>query len=616
MAAAARVGAELDCVADLQECVREARNDGLDFVVVPLAHPRLRRDRMGVSARRREAWTRSDLAIGASEWSRVVVGRVSAWAWRAAEGPNPRAGEEALQKELEWAGHLTLCAVLTPPVRSRSVARLVNALVQQATSWQMWVRCALDAESWDRWDACRRLCDHSLAVAVALELRQELPAQDIVRRWRGEPIKAVIVPTFVFAKNEAGFPVLSRAHQALVESLGALLDPHVQFFVRGRPRHAAGRSVYAQYLRHVLKRREQSPVEEAEVPYRDYLQAPLQPLADNLEAVTYETFERDATKYDLYTRALEALFADRLEMSLVVMVLGAGRGPLVRCVLTAAQNTGVTLRRVYAVEKNANALVTLRALWRSCSDWRGIVEICAADMRTFDPADKADCVVSELLGSFGDNELSPECLDGARRLLSAQGVSIPCRYESFVAPIAAAKLWYDARRANVASSPGPPPALFVPGAPPPARGLETPFVVKLHRYAPLAHAQLCFAFDHGAAWRDRRDEPDNVRSAQIAFDLAVDGASTVHGLAGYFEAQLYDDVRISINPESHSEGMFSWFPLFLPFSEPVHLPPHTQLKVDIWRCVDDTRVWYEWAVVEPIILPIQNPNGRSYAMRL
>ena len=33
--------------------------------------------------------------------------------------------------------------------------------------------------------------------------------------------------------------------------------------------------------------------------------------------------------------------------------------------------------------------------------------------------------VSELLGSFGDNELSPECLDGAQRFLKEDGISIP-----------------------------------------------------------------------------------------------------------------------------------------------------------------------------------------------
>jgi protein arginine N-methyltransferase 5 len=40
-------------------------------------------------------------------------------------------------------------------------------------------------------------------------------------------------------------------------------------------------------------------------------------------------------------------------------------------------------------------------------------------MRFIDVPEKADFLVSELLGSFGDNELSPECLDGAMRFLKS-----------------------------------------------------------------------------------------------------------------------------------------------------------------------------------------------------
>ncbi len=38
-------------------------------------------------------------------------------------------------------------------------------------------------------------------------------------------------------------------------------------------------------------------------------------------------------------------------------------------------------------------------------------------MRDCDAPEKADILVSELLGSFGDNELSTECLDGAQKFL-------------------------------------------------------------------------------------------------------------------------------------------------------------------------------------------------------
>ena len=45
--------------------------------------------------------------------------------------------------------------------------------------------------------------------------------------------------------------------------------------------------------------------------------------------------------------------------------------------------------------------------------------------------------MSELLGSWGDNELSPECLDGAQRFLKPDGVSIPQAYTSHFAPVSA-----------------------------------------------------------------------------------------------------------------------------------------------------------------------------------
>ena len=44
-------------------------------------------------------------------------------------------------------------------------------------------------------------------------------------------------------------------------------------------------------------------------------------------------------------------------------------------------------------------------------EWKEQVEVIPGDMRYWKPPQPADLVVSELLGSFGDNELSPECLD-------------------------------------------------------------------------------------------------------------------------------------------------------------------------------------------------------------
>lgn len=46
--------------------------------------------------------------------------------------------------------------------------------------------------------------------------------------------------------------------------------------------------------------------------HQDYLQAPLQPLADNLESQTYEAFEKDPVKYSQYEKAIvKALQAEK-----------------------------------------------------------------------------------------------------------------------------------------------------------------------------------------------------------------------------------------------------------------------------------------------------------------
>jgi type II protein arginine methyltransferase len=89
-----------------------------------------------------------------------------------------------------------------------------------------------------------------------------------------------------------------------------------------------------------------------------------------------------------------------------------------------------------AVEKNPHAFIgqtpeyflvlTLRLLRRNESEWQGQVALFNNDMRTWQPPKLVDILISELLGSFGDNELSPECLDGAQRVLNRISMLCSC----------------------------------------------------------------------------------------------------------------------------------------------------------------------------------------------
>lgn len=80
-----------------------------------------------------------------------------------------------------------------------------------------------------------------------------------------------------------------------------------------------------QYIEHLFTTLPKvSEQEEFEGPYLDYLQMPLQPLADNLESQTYETFERDPIKYRQYEAAVKAALMDTpVEKETVLMVVCA-----------------------------------------------------------------------------------------------------------------------------------------------------------------------------------------------------------------------------------------------------------------------------------------------------
>uniref|UniRef100_A0A8V5GG38 Protein arginine N-methyltransferase 5 n=1 Tax=Melopsittacus undulatus TaxID=13146 RepID=A0A8V5GG38_MELUD len=593
-----------------------------DFLCLPLFHPRHRREFQREPARSRAGpHTRSDLLLSGRDWNTLIVGKLSPWIRPDSPLEHVRRNsEEALRQELGFSAYLGLPAVLVP-LRQRhspNLARMLCTHLQAAHhSAMVWVQVPLMAPEDEREDLVgneelERGGDETtwgwsvltglywfILVYTALEVGPDLPSSAAIDRWLGEPLKAALLPTSLFLTNKRGFPVLSRAHQRL---LARLLKLEVQVVLTGAPRHG-GKPLgsYLQYMEHVGQHRPPpSAYELFARGYEDYLQSPLQPLMDNLESQTYEVFEKDPIKYSQYQQAIYRCLLDRVPEEekdtnvQVVMVLGAGRGPLVSAALRASRQAARAIR-VYAVEKNPNAVVTLQS-WQY-EEWGAQVTVVAEDMRGWTPPEPADLVVSELLGSFGDNELSPECLDGAQHCLKAGGVSIPCSYTSFLAPISSSKLYTEVRGCRERDRD-------------PEAQFEMPYVVRLHNYHQLASPQPCFTFQHP------NPEPtnDNSRFRVMTFGIGAD--SVLHGFAGYFETTLYGELGLSIRPETHSPGMFSWFPIFFPLKQPLPLKAGEDLTVAFWRCCTPKKVWYEWAVTAPVPSALHNPSGRSYTIGL
>ncbi|KAE8391913.1 PRMT5 arginine-N-methyltransferase-domain-containing protein [Aspergillus alliaceus] len=567
--------------------------------------------------------------------------------------------------------------------------------------------------TWEAWDTIRRTCKYHPRLFVAISLQKQLPSMSVQSRWHSEPVRLLTFNANSFIKNQKGYPVLSKAHQALISRFMRLRSPPwillcdvgtipgvetdnssavnlegaeypslAQAAVSNKKHYDP--TPHLSYIRNLQQRQPaRTAIERFGVGYQDYLQAPLQPLTVNLESITYEVFEKDPIKYEWYERAIAKALRDWQEQKkptsnpdgrVVVAVVGAGRGPLVTRALKASAETGVDID-LWAVEKNPNAFVLLQR--HNKNFWGGKVTLVQSDMRSWkgpqverklstpqrpapvgqslgiedsmlydaesDPKNKAqgpeavacepvselvpttmDIVVSELLGSFGDNELSPECLDGITHLLHpVHGISIPESYTAHLSPISAPKLHADVMHQTISN----------PTAP------ETPYVVMLHAVdflstkqstsignstgagsyhsnvrssistlpgseTPAPFVQTAWSFSHP----NRHIAPQspststisnahNVRRTRLTFPIQNRGVC--HGLAGYFETVLYRDVELSTNPvtmDSKSANMISWFPIYFPLKTPLNVPSNGEVVVTMYRQTDDRKVWYEWMV--------------------
>lgn len=628
-------GLLLHNVTDVYDSLGNASQSGYSFIVTPVVHPRFRREFLeGKSKDRPGAFTRSDLLLSTQDWSTLVVGKISSWI-------NPdssvhavkRNSELALEQELQYAAHLNLPAVLVTP-RSENcynLARYIYTKILGSSghppNYSVWVYIPMRAseedaqmfrnsasngdmvksegepykknsiDTWEWWNAFRTACNTDKKVGLALELSADLPSYCEIQRWLGEPIRCVFIKTSLFSTNKKGFPVLTKAHQNLLKKMFKL---DIQVVICGSNKHNHMRN-YHQYLEHLWGAQDpDDALSNFAKGYEDYLQFPLQPLMDNLESSTYEIFEKDPTKYTEYQKAIHAALLDRVSEEerntkvTVIMVVGAGRGPLVRAAIAAAKNTGCLIK-VYAVEKNPNAIVTLHA--QQYEMWGDQVTVVSSDMREWVAPEKADILVSELLGSFGDNELSPECLDGAQKFLKDDGISIPASYTNYVVPVSAPKLYSEIAQMREKDKH-------------PLTFFEMPYVVHLHNHTSLSSPKPLFTFVHP----NKVEVPDNSRYEKLSFGIPYN--CTIHGFAGYFDTVLYKDIQLSIHPTSHSPGLFSWFPIFFPLKDPIYVSSKDQLEVHFWRCVSPRKVWYEWMVTKPIIGALHNPGGRSYTIGL
>lgn len=604
-------GLYISCPHNIKSALHIALNGGYHFIVTQIIHPGFARicgkDKTPLQIGR----TDRILQCG-TEWGKLIVAEISPTLNVDSEIEHVQREHKAkLEQELGFATHLGVPAIQISLTRSvnTNLARIVYDKLINTYLCSVWVLIPMvhpsrfsqictsqeKEDTWDWWNNFRTLCRYDKRLGLILELSdvKHIPPPEEIDRWLGEPVRALLIPTSLFILNNHGKPVLARVHQEIIKKFMRI---NVQYVIKSNIDGDVW--IYNKYLS-FLGRKLSKDRDELNSAFRgmeDFLQNPLQPLSEHLDTNVYEVFEKDEIKYTTYQLAIERAL-ENLPTSIttpVVMVVGSGRGPLVQAVINASIKHDKTIKLI-AVEKNPYAVNTL--LDRVEHEWGNLVTVVNEDMRVYNPEEKADIIVSELLGSFGDNELSPECLDGAQRFLKKNGgISIPAAYTSYIAPIQSSKLFNEIQN----NRPLDKSLLSV---------FETPYVVHLVNRYQIAEPKSLFKFTH-PNWDKFHT---NERFKRLRFNCTQD--CVLNGFVGYFDTVLYQDVTLSIVPETHTHCMGSWFPIVFPIPEPVHIKCGNVIQVVFWRVESNDKVWYEWCLESPVKTGIINPNGRSYFIK-
>jgi protein arginine N-methyltransferase 5 len=569
---------------------------------------------------------RSDLELPSQAWRTQIASKFNGLIIEDLESfdDNIRKKAECLwEKHCAWTVHLGSAALWIdvvggiPKTPSGSFGRAVYNAIIRHKSLVIWI--SIDWNKWEMWADIVAMTGYSANVRVVVDLSEtetfysaEDRAKLISKRWGTEFL--------------AGIVVSEKQYQDDFEVLQTMLPFSNLFIIRtDRSYEEVKRrseknekfmekevqlvhSMFLKHAEHQAKLDQQECVYNLELSrlckqyYTNVLQTPLQPLHDNLESQIYEIFEKDIPKYKLYQSAITTALKKLSNSSnatehLRILVIGAGRGPLITATLQAASTLGIINNcQIYAIEKNPCALITLEHLNHDI--WHDSITLIHTDIRNWHQfpqlsclTGKFDLIISELLGSFGDNELSPECIQSAWPLLRhPTGLCIPQQYTSYLSPISNASIWHSASSQSA---------------------LEQPHVVRIDPYfSPTTLIpQPCFTFS---------SSPSSDHSRFTTLYFPIDISCTIDGLHGSFSSQLFEDVHLSTVPDSSTPGLLSWFPIFFPLRSPLCVSRGEILQVQIWRVCERTRVWYEWNVGIQSKTPqrVHNAHGQYYSLRL
>lgn len=289
----------------------------------------------------------------------------------------------------------------------------------------------------------------------------------------------------------------------------------------------------------------------------------------------------DGNRLEAYRRAIEEV----VKPGSVVVDLGSGTGIMGLLACRAGA------RRVYVIEETS-----IIGLAREICQANGFGDrvTFVKDFSTYAQiAEPADVVVADQIGHFGfDAGIFEYFSDARRRFLKPEGVLLPSRVELIVAPVEREDLWGQVEFWNES------PAGFNFQ---PARKLaaNTGYPTKFQQVELLAAPAIIASLDTGQC-------PTSIPGAEAS--MVVERAGTLHGVGGWFSAQLSTSVAMSNGPlEARPIRRRN---VFFPIDRPVAVEKGDQVRVTMTIRPNDSIVAWAVAVRDRQAAPGSAPKAR------
>lgn len=629
--------------------------------------------------------------------SPAYIGLLSSWL--ELESPNMSVREMSFQvllNECKYARFVGIDKLIVAPPRdlselqrySQVIAKLLNHKVVSGPSpLLLSISLPLYEDSdplatWELWNTIRKLCDYHRSLSVSLAVPRIKTPSHVLNRWLCEPVSCLLISSSIFATNQYQYPVLHKFNQHLIQKFQRLngnshanMNGELCIILHGMEKYAGavkgGESAYLEYINYLLKKGDkmfvfrkndkqdhlksnnlsivynESTVDE----YSPKLMPPLKPHSESLSNQVYSIFEKDTVKYDAYHTAIQEALKDLLKTHhydqnspLVILVAGAGRGPLVDRTVQIVKNFNIWNQvQLVALEKYAQACLYLQK--RNYDFWDNRVKIVKEDMLHWkDSSLKVDLCISELLGSFGCNELAPECLwEIEKNHSKTSTIFIPQSYASYVAPVSSPLILQNLSQVSEVQ--------------------DSPWIMHNVPYCILSsRINEIWSFEHPL--RNNHLDTDFFSKSSLT-EFKVKHRGEMHGIVGFFSSRLYNDTILSTLPDDcgldtvslqkselsrrssfqkkidqiqitdplkgghgskdlsdskfsksfHTPGLYSWSPIVFPLRQPFPIADDTELSVFMSRnhSLQERLIWYEWSVESFVYLvvsgaSVQNPS--------